>query len=346
MSHPLFDRYSKQTAFPKFGVAGQQKLANATVVICGCGALGTSQANLLVRAGVGKVKLIDRDFVDLSNLQRQSLFDEQDVKNHLPKAVAAANRLRCINSEIEIDPVVADLSPTNIESLTAEADLILDGTDNFETRFLINDVSCHSNTPWIYGGCLGAEGQSMTVIPGQTPCLACLMPQGSPAAGALPTCDTGGILSGIIQAIAAIQVTQAMKLLTGEREKIEPQLSVLDLWDLRFRSVNLSKLRETGKCPVCVGQEFHWLSGKHTVQTHVLCGRNSVQLTLANQASLDLDQLAVHLSKSGTVLRNPYLLRFSKEAFAMTLFPDGRVIVSGTEDPSVAKTMLSQYVGI
>jgi len=338
-------RYRRQTAFSPIGRAGQVRLAGATAAIIGCGALGTSQANLLVRAGVGRLVVADRDFVDLSNLQRQSLFDEGDVQAHLPKAVAAAQRLRRINSQIQVQPVVTDVTWQNIQSLIGEADVVLDGTDNFETRFLINDACCELGKPWVYGGCLGAEGQSMTILPGQTACFACLMPEGPPQAGSLPTCDSGGVLATIIQMIAAVQVGEALKVLTGNSDQVSRSLTVIDAWNLRFRSMDLKKLAAAG-CPVCRGSRYDWLAGKHATETHVLCGRNSVQLRMALAEPWNLEALEQQLRGQGSVLRNAFLLRFARDGFSLTLFPDGRVIATGTEDPVQAKTWLAQAIGM
>lgn len=336
-------RYSRQIAFPAIGIHGQDQLAKSHVVVCGCGALGTAQANLMVRAGVGKLTIIDRDFVDLSNLQRQTLFDENDVQSHQPKAVAAATRLAEINSQCSIHPVVADLNWENIESLVGDADFVMDGTDNFETRFLINDVCCKTSKPWVFGGCLGAEGQSMTILPGTGACFACLMPE-PPAADAVATCETGGILGPTIQMIASIQVTEALKVLTGQAQQVSKNLTVIDLWSSQFRTVRLEKLAERG-CRVCRGHEFDWLEGRQGSHAKVLCGRNSVQLSGKSGNVLELDSLAERLKTLGQVLVNAYLLRFEIDEYAITVFPDSRTIVTGTEDPAVARSLVSKYIG-
>jgi adenylyltransferase/sulfurtransferase len=339
------DRYRQQVAFPQWGPDAQRRLEAARVLIVGCGALGTAQANLLVRAGVGRVVIADRDFVDLSNLQRQTLFDETDVANVLPKAVAAGRHLSLINSHVDVQPMVVDVTWENVRGLVAQADLVLDGTDNFETRFLLNEACCQADKPWVHGGCLGASGQSMTIIPGRSACLACLMPEGPPAAGSLPTCDSGGVLGTIIQIIASLQVSEGLKILSGQHDQVSRELTFIDSWSLRFRSISLRRLAQQG-CDVCRGGRYRWLTGAHLTQAQVLCGRNSVQLKVPLPEDWDLDRLAQKLADHGEVRRNPYLLRFSGGETTLTLFPDGRVIVSGTADPGVAKAHLSRFIGM
>jgi len=338
-------RYRKQIAFEHWGLEAQQRLSQATVLIVGCGALGTAQAHLLTRAGVGKLILVDRDFVDLSNLQRQTLFVERDVEQGLPKVVAAAAHLAAINRQVEIVPVIQDVTWENIGCHVPLADVVLDGTDNFETRFLLNDACCRWDKPWVYGGCLGAAGQTMTIVPGQTACLACLIPAGPPAAGSLPTCDTSGVLGTIIQMIAALQVSETLKLIGGQSGQISRRLTVIDSWETGFRSLNLEKLAAAG-CEVCRGGRYDWLAGRQRTQTHVLCGRNSVQVTLPVPQPWDLAGLARQLESQGAVLRNAYLVKFRQGAWGLTAFPDGRVIVSGTEDADAAKIWLRQVVGL
>jgi molybdopterin/thiamine biosynthesis adenylyltransferase len=341
----LFARYRKQIAFAQWSAACQQLFSQASVLIVGCGALGTAQANLLTRAGIGRLVLADRDFVDLSNLQRQTLFDEQDVADELPKAVAAARRLQQINSQVHVQPVVTDVTWENVLELVRDVDLVLDGTDNFETRFLLNEACLQEGKPWVYGGCLGADGQSMTIIPGRTACFACLMPEGAPAAGTMPTCDSGGVLATIIQMIASIQVSEAMKILGGQVEQASRRLTVVDSWNLRFRSLGLEKLVGTG-CPVCREGQRVWLTGQRTTQAHVLCGRNSVQLRIPLSAPWDLEQLERQLQPHGEVRRNAFLLKLVHAEFTLTLFPDGRAIATGTEDPTVAKTWVRNTIGL
>ncbi len=338
-------RYIRQMRFPGIGEVGQRKLVESRVVICGCGALGSVVANTLARAGIGFIRIVDRDFLELNNLQRQVLYDEADVARGLPKAIAAANRLRQINSEVEIEPVVADVNFTNVEEFCADVDLILDGTDNFEIRFLLNDVSQKLMIPWVYGGCIGADGQTMTIIPGISPCLACLMSDGPPPPGTTPTCDSAGILGPIINVIASLEANEAIKILSGNLEQVSKVLSVFEIWDNRMRQLNLESLKNSGqRCKVCVEKQFDWLSGARGSQSAVLCGRNSVQLSFPGE-QLDLEKIEGELSKLGQVTRNPFLLRAVIEDFQITLFPDARAIITGTEEISVAKTVYAKYVG-
>lgn len=331
--------------YAPFGEIGQRKLCESRMLICGCGALGSVLANTLARAGVGHLRIVDRDFLELNNLQRQVLFDEDDLAAALPKAIAATNKLRRINSEIEIEPVVADIDYTNIERLCEKVDVILDGTDNFETRFLINDASQKLEIPWVYGGCLGAEGQTMAIIPGETGCLRCLI-RDAPPPGTTPTCDTAGILSSIISVIASMQAMEAIKLASGNRDSVNPCLTIIDLWDNQLRQIRVDALREQSDCPTCQGKEYPWLEGKKGGRSAVLCGRNSVQLSAPSDGStLSLESLEKKLIGVGKVKRNNFLLRLSVDDFLLTVFPDGRAIISGTEDPAVARTLYAKYVG-
>jgi adenylyltransferase/sulfurtransferase len=300
-------------------------------------------ANTLVRAGIGLVRIVDRDFVELSNLQRQFLFDEEDVAHELPKAVAAAAKLRKVNSQVRIEPVVADLDHRNIEGICEGIDAIVDGTDNFETRFLVNDLAVRRKIPWVYGGCLGAEGQTMTILPGETPCLRCLV-QECPPPGTMPTCDTAGILAPIVGVIASLEAIEAIKILSGHREAISRQLTVVELWDGSIRQVNVASLREQVDCPTCKRGEFPWLKGRQGSQTAVLCGRNAVQLSQPG-ASVSLEQLARQLQGVGEVRRNPFLLRLKVDPYELTIFPDGRAIVGGTSDVATARTLYAKYIG-
>jgi len=337
-------RYARQTLFPPLGKEGQQQMLESRALICGCGALGTVLANTLARAGVGHLRIVDRDFVETSNLQRQVLFDEQDVSDGLPKAIAAERKLRRIISEIEIEAFVADVDHTNILELADGVDVLLDGTDNFETRYLLNDVSIKHEIPWVYGGCLGAEGQTMTIVPGETACLSCLMPE-APPPGSTPTCDTAGILSPIVNVIASIEAMEAIKILSGNREAINRTLLVIGLWDNRLRQVKLDALREAGTCPTCSGGEFPWLDGRAGSHSAVLCGRNAVQISSPDRQKLALDRLEEKLSSVGQVRRNPFMLRFDVDDYRLSIFPDGRAIVSGTDDIATAKTLYAKYIG-
>jgi molybdopterin/thiamine biosynthesis adenylyltransferase len=338
-----FDRYVRQMRYPPLGEDGQRRIARSRALVCGCGALGSTLANMLVRAGVGSVRIVDRDFVELSNLQRQVLFDEDDVARQLPKAIAAAEKLRRINSEVEIEPVVADVDHRNVERLCEGVDVIVDGTDNFEIRFLLNDASVKHALPWVYGGCLGAEGQTMTILPGETACLRCLM-QECPPPGTTPTCDTAGILGPVVGVIASIEAVEALKILSGNRQAVSRNLTVVELWDNRIRQVDVSALREQVDCPACKHGDLPWLAGREGSHTAVLCGRNAVQLTHPG-ASVSLDELARQLAGVGQLSRNQFLLRLKVEGYELTVFPDGRAIIGGTDDVATARTVYAKYVG-
>lgn len=336
-------RYARQWRFAPLGKEGQRRLLQSRVLIVGCGALGSVQANTLARAGVGHLRIIDRDFLELNNLQRQVLYDEDDVAAELPKAIAARNRLIKINSQIDIEAHVADLDHTNIEQLLEGVDLLLDGTDNFETRYLLNDAAVKFKLPWIYGGCLGAEGQTLTIIPGTTPCLRCLMPD-TPPPGSSPTCDTAGILSPIINIIASWQCCEALKILSGHPEAISRTWSIFDLWDATVRQIKLANVASDA-CLTCSGREFPWLSGERGSHTAVLCGRNSVQLSFADRQQVSLEQMEAKLKPLGSVTRNRYLVRATIDKFQITIFPDGRAVIGGTEDIAEAKSLYARYVG-
>jgi adenylyltransferase/sulfurtransferase len=336
-------RYIRQIRFPHLGEEGQRRLASARALICGCGALGSVIANTLVRAGVGAVRIVDRDFVELSNLSRQALFDEADASAGLPKAVAAAEKLRRINSSVEIEPVVADVNYTNVERFCDGVDVILDGTDNFETRFLLNDAAVKLRLPWIYGGCVGADGQTMTIIPGETACLRCLM-ETCPQPGSTPTCDTAGILGPIVGVIASIEAAEAIKIISGNRDSISRHLTVVDLWRNHIKQVDVSRLREQVDCPACKQGEFPWLAGREGSRTAVLCDRNAVQLSHPG-TSISLADLARRLAGIGPITLNQYLLRLKVPPHEVTIFPDGRAIISGTDDVAAARTIYAKYIG-
>ncbi len=338
------DRYIRQSRFAPLGEEGQRQLLASRVLIVGCGALGSNLANTLVRAGVGRVRLVDRDFLELNNLQRQVLFDEDDLRAELPKAIAAALKLRRINSQVEVEPIVADVDSRNMSELCSGVDCIVDGTDNFETRFLINDAAVKLNIPWVYGGCLGAEGQSMTILPGDTPCLRCLIPE-PPAAGTTPTCDTAGIVAPIIQVIASIQAMEAIKILAQRRAAISRTLTVVDVWDNRLRQMKLDTLRAESNCACCIQHDYAWLDGRRGSQSAVLCGRNAVQLTHPTASPISLDELAAKWSPLGRVTRNAFLVRLAVDTYVLTVFADGRTIVGGTDDIAEARSVYARYVG-
>jgi adenylyltransferase/sulfurtransferase len=339
------DRYIRQMRYPPLGEAGQQRLVASRVLLCGCGALGSVIANTLVRAGVGFLRLVDRDFLELNNLQRQVLYDEEDVRANLPKAIAAAEKLRRINSQIEIEPLVVDIEAGNIESLCRDVHVILDGTDNFETRFLINDAAVKQKLPWVYGGCIGDEGQTMTILPGRTACLRCLIPE-PPPPGTTPTCDVAGVLGPIVNVVASLQSNEAIKILSGNENAVSRSLTVLELWDNRIRQVDVSNLRDQMDCPTCRHGEYPWLCGERGSHSAVLCGRNAVQLSPPQGAPVSLAELATKLSAVGQVMRNRYLLRVTVDNYLITVFPDGRAIVGGTDDIAVARTIYAKYVGM
>ncbi|HET6576023.1 MAG TPA: ThiF family adenylyltransferase [Fimbriiglobus sp.] len=343
------DRYSRQVRVPGIGKAGQQRILNSRVTLCGVGALGTVLANTLVRAGVGHLRVIDRDFVEPSNLQRQVLFDESDVTDNLPKAEAAATKLRAINSTVHVEPVVADIDRTNIEGFCRDADLILDGTDNFEVRYLINDVAVKFGKPWVYGGAVGSEGMTMTIVPGQTPCLRCVF-EASPGPGEVGTCETAGVLGPVVSIVASFQAAEALKLLAGKADAINRELFILNVWENTTRRVKVAPLAgRKGQCPCCAKRQFEWLEGEHGTQTTTLCGRNAVQVTHRRASALNFADLARQLEASGPVTANKFLLKFTiadgGEPYEFTVFPDGRAIIKGTDDPDRARTLYAKYVG-
>ena len=338
------DRYSRQRLFAPIGEAGQARLAGANVVIIGCGALGAMQAETLARAGVGHLTLVDRDFVEESNLQRQIMFEEADARERLPKAVAAARRINRVNSDIRVDAVVADANFENIEDLIAGADLVMDGTDNFETRYLINDACVKTATPWIYGAAVGSYGLTMTIIPGETPCLRCVLP-GLPEPGSGPTCDTAGVILPIIAVIASIQCAEAMKLLTDQREHLHGSLLRIDVWDLQINRLQLSGYGERDDCPACGKREFEFLKGAGRQVTTTLCGRNAVQIGRSGTSRVDFAQLAERLKSAGDVAYNDFLLRFRVDGYDITVFRDARSIIRGTEDPAIARGLFARYIG-
>ena len=337
-------RYSRQIRYAPLGESGQHKLLASSVLVCGCGALGSALAETLVRAGVGRVRIVDRDFLELSNLQRQVLYDEADVASGLPKAIAAANKLRAINSQVEVEPVVADVTHKNVAQLAGDCHVIVDGTDNFEIRFLLNDYSQSTGKPWVYGGVIGAEGQTMTIVPGESPCLACMIEE-PPPAGSLPTCDTAGVLAPAVSLVAAAQAAEALKLLSGNAGDVSRKLTIVDLWRNTLRQINLAKLREAGRCRACCQRDFEWLDGRRGSKTAVLCGRNAVQLRPDGIGSIDLPSLAQSLDGVADVFANDYLLRAETDKYTVTIFPDGRAIVAGTDDVGVARSVFAQLVG-
>ena len=337
------DRYSRQTRFAPLGPDGQAKLAAARVAVVGCGALGSVVAMTLARDGVGFLRLVDRDIPELSNLPRQVLFDEADVAAGLPKAVAAAGRLATINSQIAIEPVVADLSAANAADLLGGCDVIVDGSDNFEARFLVNEVACRRRVPWVHGGAIGAEGRVLAIVPGRTACLRCLIPE-PPAAGSLPTCDTAGIIGPAAVVVGAVEAAEAIKLVVGAPEAASNRLLVCDLWSNVWRTVDLAPLVAAG-CPTCRAADYPWLEGRLGGRPTLLCGRDAVQVPSAG-GGVDLAAVAARLALVGTVVANRWIVRADvEEGIQLAVFADGRAIVTGTREEARARAIVSRYLG-
>lgn len=343
MSDPQ-SRYSRQILFPELGKRGQHRLLGSRVVIVGCGALGTVQAESLGRAGIGTLCLIDRDFIEESNLQRQTLFTEQDVREGLPKAVAAKRHLEAMNSSVQVEARVADLNYRNVESLVEGADCILDGTDNFEARFLLNDVSQKLRIPWIYGAAVGSQGLTMTIVPGRTPCLRCVF-ESPPPPGTTPTCDTAGVLAPAVNVVASLQVAEALKILTGRLKRINRKLVRLDVWQNTWQRLEIESSRNGADCPACHLGRYDFLEGEQESSATILCGRDSVQINQPPGQRLDFPQLALRLELLGSVSYNRFLLRFRLKEIEIAVFADGRGIVKGTHDRQEARSLYSRYIG-
>lgn len=331
------ERYSRQILFPPIGLEGQGRLRESSVAIVGCGALGSFQAAAMTRAGIGSLRLIDRDYVDLSNLQRQWLYEEDDAERALPKAIAARERLRRLNSSVACEAEVADLNARNAADLLEGVDLILDGTDNFEARFLINDFAVRESVPWIYGGAVACHGIVMPILPGTTACFRCVYPE--PPGGVQPTCDTAGILGTTTSVVASLQVSLALRLLTGH--DISAQIATLDVWTGQFRSIAAPD--RDPECPCCAARRFDWLEGSRRAPVS-LCGRNAVQIHERDRP-LDLIALERQLRSLGPVRANEFALRFFPGEFELTFFADGRAIVKGTTDPGLARSLYARYAG-
>jgi len=335
-------RYSRQVLFEEIGREGQARLMASRAVLVGCGALGTVQASFLVRAGVGTLRIIDRDFVEESNLQRQILFDEEDVKALLPKAVAAEKKLRATNSLVQVEGLVEDLNAASIGRLLDGFDLVLDATDNFDARFLINDYCVKKSVPWVYGACVGSYGLSFPILPGETACLRCVF-ETAPPPGLSPTCDTAGVIGPIVGLVASLQTAEALKILTGRRDRVTRKMSVTDLWEGRQSQIDLPP--RDPACPCCGRGEFPYLEGSLGSDTATMCGRNAVQIRRKDGLKLDLDEVAKRLGQVGVVEKNRFLLRADIDACRLTVFADGRAIVSGTTDAALAKSLYARYVG-
>ena len=345
MDSKVYERYSRQILFREIGEAGQKRLLGSSAVIVGCGALGTALAALLVRAGLGRLRIVDRDFVEPTNLQRQTLFEESDAAEVLPKAVAAERHLRAINSGVSVEGIVADLGPKNAGELLSGFQLILDGTDNFETRFLLNDAAVHLNVPWIYAAVVASYGVTLTVRPGRTACLACALESadgnGSQPTGSEDTCDTIGVLGAAAGAIASLEAAEAIKLLVGTPELAGGRIVSFDVWSGKFQSVRVALNPD---CRACIRHEFRYLQGE--AQPHLtMCGRDSVQIH-EQRRQLDLSALGKRIAPTvADVRENGFLLRFRVPPYEMTVFADGRAIIKGTREPSVARSLYARYIG-
>jgi adenylyltransferase/sulfurtransferase len=338
------EKYSRQILFAGIGEKGQEAILASSAVLVGCGALGTVVASLLVRAGLGRLRIIDRDFVEASNLQRQTLFEESDAREALPKAAAAERRLRAINSGVQVDGIIADVTPGNARELLSTFPLILDGTDNFETRLLLNDAAISLGIPWIYAAAVGSYGVTMTIRPGEAACLACLLESGHEAIaiGAEATCDTAGVLNAAAGVIASIQAAEALKLLAGKPEALHSRLVSCDVWSGKFQSIRVA--RNPG-CRACVRRDFTYLEGD--AQPHItMCGRDSVQIHERGR-KLDLAELSRRLASASTagIRHNDFLLRLLVPPYEMTVFADGRAIIKGTKDTAIARSLYARYVG-
>jgi adenylyltransferase/sulfurtransferase len=332
------ERYSRQILFPPIGEKGQEKISGARVCVVGCGALGSFQAEGLARAGVRELRLIDRDYVDISNLQRQWLYDEEDARKETPKAIAAARRLHKINHHVQTGPLVADLTPSNAEELLADCDLVLDGTDNFETRYLINDISVKGRVPWVYGAAIGSYGIAMPVWPGYGPCFACVYPEAPH--GLQPTCDVNGVLASTTASVASLQVAMALRLIVGWPE-FESHIHTLDVWTGMQQRLRAGA--PDPACIVCAKREFRFLDGSKRVPVS-LCGRNAVQLH-ESARPLNLQELAKRLQPLGDVRVNEFALRMNMPDYQLTFFPDGRAIVKGTTDVGIARSLYARLIG-
>ncbi|MEK4467966.1 MULTISPECIES: molybdopterin-synthase adenylyltransferase MoeB [Bacillus] len=338
----MIERYSRQQLFTPIGKEGQEKIRNKHVLIIGAGALGSASAEAFVRAGIGKLTIIDRDYVEWSNLQRQQLYAEQDAIEKLPKAIAAQNRLKQINSDVQIQALVMDARVDNMEALLGGVDVIIDATDNFDIRFVINDTSQKYNIPWIYGSCVGSYGMSYTIIPKKTPCLHCVL-KSVPVTGA--TCDTVGIISPAVQIVAAYQVAEAFKILVEDYEAVRKTFLMFDIWSNQHHSLKLGKIK-TEDCPSCgTNRTYPYLSYENQTKTAVLCGRNTVQIRPVHNSHYDFDELEKVLKNHGKVDRNPYLLSCQLEEYRIVIFQDGRVFIHGTNEIQKAKQLYYRLLG-
>lgn len=336
------ERYSRQILFAAIGKNGQEKLLDSRVLLIGCGALGAAQAESLARAGIGHLRIVDRDFVEFSNLQRQTLFSESDAKQRLPKAVAAKRRIAEINSEITTEEIVADVNRSNIESFIKDCDLILDGTDNFQTRYLINDAAIKHEKTWIYGAAVSSYGVTMTIRPDKTPCLRCVFEE-MPPAGSAATCETTGVIQPIISIVAAVQVAEALKILTGKFDKLHNCLMQFDAWENEWRKIKLGSPNDN--CLACGQKKFESLNADDSGFEAVLCGRDAVQIAPMVSTAIDLENLADKLANVAELKLNAYLLRFKTGDFEITVFRDARAIIRGTDDVTTARSLYAKFIG-
>ena len=343
------DRYSRQTLLPEIGSAGQERLLASSVAVVGCGALGSVITSSLVRAGVGRVRIVDRDYIELNNLQRQILFNEEDVARRLPKAIAAAEKLSKVNSQVVVEPVVVDVNPDNVERLISDVDLVLDGTDNFEIRYLLNDACTKHDVPWVYGGVVATYGMIGAIVPHLTPCFRCFLPD-KPVPGSTPTCDTVGVLGSAVNVVASLEVVEGLKILMGKEKELYGELLYIDVWTGTLERLKVEK--GDGTCPVCDLGQFEFLDAKEGTYLTSLCGREAVQVNVRGDIRISFPDLAERLGSVGQVSFNDYMLRFRVESaegktpYELTVFPDGRTIVKGTTDEAVARTLCARYIGL
>ncbi|WP_091742039.1 ThiF family adenylyltransferase [Marininema mesophilum] len=339
------ERFSRQILFSPIGEKGQTRLAGARVAVIGLGALGTALAHHMARSGVGFLRLIDRDFVEKSNLQRQMLYDEADASAGIPKAIATREKLAAIDSTIQLEAIVTDVTWQNAEELLTDVDLILDGSDNFQLRYLVNDISLKHQIPWIYGGAVGSRGMSFTILPGETPCIRCLFPE-SPLPGTTETCDTSGVIGPIVQMVAARQAVEGMKILIGDYEALDRRLRHMELWQNEELALNVAD-QKRADCPACSQAIYEYLQPQNEGESTLsLCGRDTIQITPHHPTNLDLEGLEKRLTPSAQVERNRFLLRAQvDEQHRLVVFPDGRVLVQGTSDHTTARTIATRYLG-
>lgn len=336
----MIDRYSRQILFKPIGENGQKEIGQKHVLIIGCGALGTANADHLARGGIGKLTLIDRDYVEYSNLQRQQLFTEEDVLDQVPKAIAAKNRLSKINSHVKIDAQVMDATSISLMPLLTDVDLVIDATDNFDIRLTINDLLQKHDIPWIFGSCVGSTGMSFTILPNQTPCLQCLL-DATPLSGA--TCDSVGIISPAVQMVVVHQTTEALKILVEDDDALRTSLVTFDLWNNHYQTINVERAKNN-ECPTCGNDPtYKYLSYEYQMKTEVLCGRNTVQIR--SNRKVYLDELARRLKSVGPIKMNPFLLSIEYESYRIVFFQDGRTFIHGTNSIERAKNVYHKLVG-